>query len=217
VQVSHVRPADGFSRRRLAEHHATMIWVRLPVAMNISAGATMLFVAFLSIASAWQGPDLFAVRFIDQNGDDVSLRRYRGEILIVNFIFASCDTACPVQMHALMDVQTRLRANVRDRVRFASISVDPENDTAEALRMYGLRHGLDSRQWALLTTTENSLESVLRSVGVTVQRSGNRVSGHDLCVIVFDPVGAPVIAYRQPKLDVARVAADIATLYTLRR
>jgi protein SCO1/2 len=49
-------------------------------------------------------------------------------------------------------------------VRLVSISIDPEQDTVEALRRYGSRYGADE-SWLLLTGTREASVSAQRAFG----------------------------------------------------
>ena len=51
--------------------------------------------------------------------------------VLVNFIFTTCTTICPVMSAGMSQFLTNLGAE-RDRVRVVSISIDPETDTVAA-------------------------------------------------------------------------------------
>lgn len=96
----------------------------------------------------------------DASGKPVALRNVLAadEPLMLNFIFTSCTTVCPVMSGIFSQVQTRLGKSVH----LVSISIDPEYDTPDRLRAYGKRFDAGS-QWTLLT---GSLEDT-----VAVQRA----------------------------------------------
>lgn len=68
-----------------------------------------------------------------------------GRFHVVDFIFTNCPAVCP-RMTASMAELYREYADTEE-VRFLSISVDPENDTPEALRAYAERFGVDDDRW----------------------------------------------------------------------
>ena len=96
-----------------------------------------------------------APSFSLQNADGVpvSFSDYRGKIVVLNFIYASCPDVCPLQTEVIASIQGKInRTPMRDLVQFISITTDPENDTADILRSYGARHGFDPVNWTFLTS-----------------------------------------------------------------
>ena len=74
----------------------------------------------------------------------VARRRCREAIgsdkpVLVNFIFTTCTTICPVMSAGMSQFLANLGAE-QDRVRVVTISIDPETDTADVLRAYAARY-----------------------------------------------------------------------------
>ena len=63
-----------------------------------------------------------------------------GRAVVLNFIFTTCTTVCPVTSEVFSQLQGRLGA-YRDRVHLVSISIDPEHDTPGVLRAYAKKFG----------------------------------------------------------------------------
>lgn len=59
-----------------------------------------------------------------------------GRPVLLNFIFVSCSSICPMLSHVFSTVQTKLGDN-KQKVHLVSISIDPENDTPAKLAEYG--------------------------------------------------------------------------------
>ena len=68
---------------------------------------------------------------------------------MLNFIFTSCTTICPVMSGVFSQVQSRL-AKVGQQARMISISIDPEHDTPERLKAYANEFSAGS-DWLMLT------------------------------------------------------------------
>ena len=67
----------------------------------------------------------------DAAGRVVKLSDFRGHVVVVQFIYASCPDECPLHAERLAEVQALVgQAGFKDRVRFVSITTDPENDTS---------------------------------------------------------------------------------------
>jgi protein SCO1/2 len=69
-----------------------------------------------------------------------------GRLLVVNFIYTSCTTICPMNSQVFEQFQGDLGA-ARKSVHLVSISIDPEQDTPAHLRKYAAQfhaqHGWD--------------------------------------------------------------------------
>ncbi len=83
--------------------------------------------------------------------------------MLLNFIFTTCTTICPVMSATFEQVQANLGAG-RDRVRMVSISIDPEHDTPERLRAYARAHNAGP-EWHFLTGTPAGVEAAQRAFG----------------------------------------------------
>lgn len=85
--------------------------------------------------------NLPSVQMVDKDGSDVDLRQlieYGGPVM-VQFIFATCSTICPVLSASFASAQPELDALGSGAYRLVSISIDPEQDTPERLSEYAKR------------------------------------------------------------------------------
>ena len=71
-----------------------------------------------------------------QDGAEVALYQFRGKVVAVTFIFASCSATCPILTAKMAAVQDRLGSDFGSKVAFLSITVDPEHDNPEVLKRY---------------------------------------------------------------------------------
>lgn len=108
----------------------------------------------------YQTPD---VKLVDSNGKPVSLRNSLegGDSVMLNFIFTTCSTICPVMNAAFSGVQEKLDAE-HDKVRMISISVDPEHDSPSRLNAYAKMLGAGT-QWSMLTGSIGNSIAVQRA------------------------------------------------------
>jgi protein SCO1/2 len=103
---------------------------------------------FTRTVASYAPPD---VTLVDMNGARVRFAaalECEGPILL-QFIFTTCPTICPVMSGTFAATQDRLGAAV-GRVRMISVSIDPEQDTPERLRVYA-RKFKAGPQWLFLT------------------------------------------------------------------
>jgi protein SCO1 len=78
--------------------------------------------------------------------------------VMLNFIFTTCSTACPVMVKVFSDVPSRLGAAAA-KLRMVSISIDPDNDTPAQLKSYAQNFGVGA-QWKFLTGSVQDVKSV---------------------------------------------------------
>ena len=105
------------------------------------------------------------VPLVDHQGRATSLRQAidTDVPVLVNFIFTSCTTVCPIMSAGFAQFYEGLGPQ-RDHVRLVSISIDPETDTVNALRKYGARYHA-SESWRFLTGTATASEAAQRAFG----------------------------------------------------
>jgi protein SCO1 len=108
----------------------------------------------------YQVPD---VMLTDQDGRKISLlAMLEGEEpVMLNFIFTTCTTICPVLSASFTQTQKVLGPDAGN-LRMISISIDPEHDTPEKLREYAQRfHARPG--WMFLTGDRDDITAVLRA------------------------------------------------------
>ena len=87
--------------------------------------------------------------------------------MIVTFTYTACTTVCPMANAIMAELDARLDARGDAATRLVSVSVDPLNDTPEALREVGRDFGADAR-WTMVTGSVPEIAEVLRSVGLAL-------------------------------------------------
>lgn len=87
--------------------------------------------------------------FIDQNGDTISNKDYKGKVYIAEFFFTTCPSICPIMNRNLVLVQNKFKNNPDFGI--ASFTIDPAHDTPEVLKEYAKSHGIVHPNWHLLT------------------------------------------------------------------
>ena len=95
----------------------------------------------------------------DRTGRNVARSELDGKILVVDFLLTSCSLTCPVVNHCMAQIQ-QLTTNQPD-VKLVSLTVDPRDDTVDALAKYGERFGADTNRWLLLTGDKTMLYDLI--------------------------------------------------------
>lgn len=81
--------------------------------------------------------------------------------VVVNFIFTSCTSICPVMSSSFAQLQKRLEQN-KSKLKMVSITIDPEEDTPERLNEYSKRFKAGS-QWQFFTGSKNDILSIQKA------------------------------------------------------
>ena len=101
-----------------------------------------------------------AFTLTDQRGQPFGTRELAGRVWVADFIFTSCQGACPLLSERMAEVGRRARKLGPD-FHLVSISVDPERDTPERLAAYGARYGANPLAWSFLTGPADALEAAV--------------------------------------------------------
>src|SRR5947209_5097710 len=101
-----------------------------------------------------------------QDGAKLSSSDLKGKVLLVSFIFTTCNGTCPATTHRMSQIQEELKIRgllKDDRVRLVSISLDPARDTPETLRGYMKLYDADAGHWTFLTGRPDQVSAVVKS------------------------------------------------------
>ena len=100
--------------------------------------------------------------FTNQMGQQSALHNLPGKVVLVNFFFTSCPSICPEMMKNLEKVQKAYIKN-DTLLQLISFTVDPERDSSETLRQYGLKHKINPDNWWLLTGNKKDIYDLARN------------------------------------------------------
>jgi protein SCO1/2 len=127
------------------------------------------------------------VRLVRDDGKVVSLpdEMDDGRPIVLNFIFTSCSSICPLMSNVFAQFERRLGADA-DKVHLMSISIDPEHDTPARLREYARKFhaGL---QWQHYTGTVDATVAAQRAFDVY---RGGKMS-HNAVTLIRAAPGKP--------------------------
>ena len=99
--------------------------------------------------------------FPDSNNDTISKNEMMGKVWVADFIFTTCNMACPVMTGNMNLVHKAFKEN--DDVRIVSISVYPEYDTPEVLTEYASRYNANTDRWHFLTGSEELVQDIIKN------------------------------------------------------
>jgi protein SCO1 len=167
-------------------------------------------------ADTWAGalkPDIPAEDFTlrDQDGKTVSLSDYRGQPVILTFMYSTCQDTCPLLASTIRAALDDLPADVPS----LAVSVDPKNDTPETAKQFLLKRSVNGRMEFLLGSRAQ-LAPVWKAYGVQPQLGqGGGIDpekDHSAIVVLIDGQGRQRIGFPAEKATPEGVAHDVKRL-----
>lgn len=163
----------------------------------------------------------------DQLGRTVGADTFRGQVVVVDFVYTRCRESCPLLTARMGALQDRLRREglLGTRVQLLSLTVNPAHDTPAVLRAYAEQHGADPEAWRFLTGSEDELQRVIVQgffqavvpLPATPAETSDRGDAgdeegdimHSNRFVLIDPQGHMRVFYDGLALDLDQVVRDI--------
>lgn len=147
-----------------------------------------------------------------QDGVQVSLADLRGKVVAVTFIFTRCAATCPLLTPMMSLVQDGLGGDFGGKIAFASITVDPEHDTPETLKLYAQAYGADVAGWSFLTGPPPVVADLARRYGVFAAKTEDGGVDHTFLTSIVDRQGMIRVQYLGVRFDPEEFRRDIVSL-----
>lgn len=148
------------------------LWAGTPGGLAAQAPAPLV-----RTIESYTTPD---VTLVNQDGVKVKLKAVldSGEPVILDFIFGTCTTICPVLSAGYANLQTKMPPGAA-KIHLVSISIDPENDTPKVMRDY-LKRYRAKPGWDFLTGRREDVDVVMRAFNAYIP---NKMSHYPLTMI----------------------------------
>ena len=194
-----------------------------PAVRIIAFAALLLAVAVVVLAytpwgqSLWQGKvaqEMGAAaiggpfKLTDQNGKPRSDADFRGEYTLGFFGFTNCPDVCPTTLQTLTDAMADLGPKA-EKVTPVFITVDPERDTAKALKDYAANF---TPRLVMLTGSPADIAAVAKEYRVYYAKAGegpNYAMDHTALIYLMGPDGTYVTHYA-PQATADDIAKDLS-------
>jgi protein SCO1 len=162
-------------------------------------------------AGALSSPDIPVrdFRLRDQDARPASLREYRGRVVVLTFMYSTCQDTCPVTAQTIRGALDQ----VGHDVPVLAVSVDPANDTRDTAERFLVKQGLSAGRMRFLLGTRAQLAPIWNAYGIRPQGNGFE---HTAYVAVLDQTGRQRVAFPVDHLTDRDLAHDIRRLETAR-
>lgn len=159
----------------------------------------------------------------NQKGKEFSFSDLEGKVVVVSYIYTNCPDICHTISARMNMFKNKLKEgnNLRDKVHFVSISIDPERDTPEALRQHAKMMNLDLTNWVFVTGDEYLINSTIQAAGMEAIKEPveNPEDGgpsylitHRNRISLVDQEGRIRKHYRGTTFDMEELLGDIKSL-----
>jgi len=154
----------------------------------------------------------------NQDGRPIHLGQYRGKALVVTFIYTRCPSPdfCPRVTRNFAALEKMMAANpgVYARSHLLSVSFDPEHDTPERLRAYGVTYmGSDAKNafahWEFAVPEKPVLTEMARFFDLGMTDNADTTITHTLSTTLIGPNGKVVRFYPGNEWTPEQVLADV--------
>jgi protein SCO1/2 len=147
----------------------------------------------------------FALR--DQAGAPVSLAAYRGQVVIVAFLYSSCGSACVVIAQQIRGALDELGRAVPELV----ISADPAADTPAGVERFLRKVSLSGRvRW--LSGSPAQLRPIWHAFRVLPASAGRAAFARSASVFLIDPRGMERVIFQLEQLTPEALSHDVRKL-----
>jgi protein SCO1 len=187
---------------------------------SVLASAGGLVMACTEVKPAFAGIDLTGADYAqgfqlpDQNGQTRTLKDFAGKLVVVFFGYTQCPDVCPTSLTELAEAKRLLGAQ-GDRLQGVFVSVDPERDTPDLMKLY--MASFDPSFVALHATPEQ-LVGLAQSFKVYYKKVAGSAPGtytmdHSAGSYVYDTKGR-IRLYHRYGSGAQALAADLKILLT---
>jgi protein SCO1/2 len=149
------------------------------------------------------------VSLIDQHGATVSLASLKGKPVLIDFIYTSCASTCPMLTAKMAAIAQKLGPALGADVRIISITLDPEHDSPAELAKYAQSHGASSAGWTFLTGPPAKIDQVLALFKLRRTRESDGSITHSIEAFLLAPDGRQIRQYNALDVSPDAVVADV--------
>jgi protein SCO1/2 len=156
-----------------------------------------------------------------QDGRPIHLGQYKGKALLITFIYTRCPSPefCPRVTRNFAQIEKQLAANPTfySKSHLLSVSFDPEHDTPERLRAYGVTYmGNDAKNdfahWELAVPDKPVLVEMAKFFDLGMTENADTMITHTLSTTLIGPDGKVVRFYPGNEWTPEQVLADVKHL-----
>ena len=136
-----------------------------------------------------------AFALTNQDGQPVSLSDFKGQVVLVTAVYATCTTTCPMMLTKVRTVLDQLSPEERKQMAVVAFSLNPESDTRELRAITSNIYGMKAPRFHFVSGVPAEVNALLDKLNVA--RTRDEATGqimHSNLFFLLDREGR--IAYR---------------------
>ena len=162
-----------------------------------------------SFPAANQSDCLPNVALLDQNGQSVNLASFKGQYVLINFVYTSCSGTCPMLTSKMSMVEKKLGPELGKKVHLVSVTLDPEHDDPAHLLKYANEHGANAADWTFLTGTPPQIDAYLAIFKIKRYHEADGSIDHVTTSFLLGPDGKQIRQYDGIAVTPSTLADDV--------
>ena len=136
----------------------------------------------------------------NQNGEELQIKDLQGDVLVMVMIYTTCKAACPRLVADMRNIEERLPEKTKGKVKMIFVSIDPETDTPERLKVFATENLMDKEPWLFLRSTEANTREFAAILAVSYKEISPMDFSHSNIISVFNEKGE--LVFQQEGLGV---------------
>jgi len=151
--------------------------------------AVLLLISSQLLQADYPGDSVFLLEseWHTQDSKKVYLRDLAGKKLVLSMTYTSCQHTCPTIVSNMQAIEKTLSKADRNKVRFVLVSLMPQSDTPEVLKIYANKRGL--KDWTLLSGNDDDVRMLAMVLDVKYKAVGENEIAHSNLITILDDQG----------------------------
>ncbi|MCL6454276.1 MAG: SCO family protein [Alicyclobacillus sp.] len=136
------------------------------------------------------------VTLTDQYGQTVSLRQFRGKVVVLAFVDSECTNICPLTTQSMMDAVRMLGPRAAKDIQLIGVNANPEKTSVADVKQYSMDHGM-MNAWHFLTGSAAQLKQIWHAYNIYDQIVNGQID-HTPALYIIDPEGREQVLFMTP-------------------
>lgn len=128
----------------------------------------------------------------NQEGESMKLKDLYGKPTVMAMIYTHCPYACPRLIGDMKEIEKKLPEKYLDDINFLLVSIDPEQDTPDTLRVFMKEKNLDTERWTGIVSEKSDIQDLAAAIGFNYKKTSAMDFAHSNLITVFDSKGRQI-------------------------
>jgi len=155
------------------------------------------------------GKQLPNFQLLNQEGKYVALHSYRGNYLLVSFIYTSCPGPCVAISQSVGNLLSALDPDLAKNVYAFSVTFDPENDSPEKMKAYGKEFTDSFDRWLFVKGDHQVTGAIAEGLGFFYEKKAPGWYEHMNRLTLVGPDMRPIVNFYGTDFEPAKVEKAI--------